>query len=1009
MDVKSAFLYGRIEEEVYLCQPSGFEDHDYPDKVYKVEKALYGLHQAPKAWYETLAKYHLDNRFCKGKIDQTCSSREKKRKKELCTEFEDKYIDEILRKFKYEDVKPVSTPMDKEKALLKDSYGDDVDVHLYRSMIGSLMYLTSSRPDTMFAVCTCAKFQVTPKVSHLHAVKRIFRYLKGHPKLGLWHPRDLSFDLVTYTNSDYAEASLDRKSTSRGCEAHHIWLSLILGKKMIKYELSNGLLSYSHNRPKPKTLIKLYTSHKSLMANLEFCDKHNMVVFLKKPQRSEDFHKIVDFLKASHIRTLDNGEIELNATVNGHDKTIIKASSRRHLKLADAKIFKQLALMGNIKRESRGFSRVETTLFPTMLVTEQVSQGEDEAITKEMHDGLGRATNTVSRLEAEEGISNISKTQTKATPSGPSSLRTSSEGGPGCHFTMRDSPVQDRPERLSNFPNEPPLGEGNTSQSEEGSIQLLELMDICTKLSDKVRHLENELTSTKAVYNKALVTLTKRVKKLEKKLNHKRRRVVIDSLEEEKASLDHEDSPKQERMIKEIDKEENVNLVKSSEQEEAHEIDEHIMDFSTTSPQTDDDETLAETLLNIKRSATKDKGKAIMQESESLKKIKKKEMMQISLDEEIAQRFYEEDTIDITRRFVPMESKGQAVDSKAGERSSKAGKSLKRSTEEELGQQQKVEEEISLQEDVVAKQDEKESSKWSQKDIPGQVLKSATATDTLIFNGFMYKGKMKRLILTQLNYKEGLEMERITPLDLLSMMKRQHALSHDPSLLLQATSTITSTINILAKGGMGAVGNVYSDGEDLWRSGITCDGCSKLINDIEAGKHDKLLFEMTNDDRIEIVDALGTICKSIHADNNNADVIPYKKESRESPSDPIFKFVDINTKSTSYTGAACASAKDQLKVNSNFRTLVADPVFGGVNISIPRKVVKKGRSSFAWCLIKVNSEADLIDIVTIGILSLSRYGFTKEIVRVEYEWRPLRCDICKKKKRKGKSKSTNGG
>nr|GEX73354.1 hypothetical protein [Tanacetum cinerariifolium] len=187
IDVKSTFLYGRIEEVIYVCQPPGFEDPDYLDK------------------------YLLDNGFRKGKIDQTLFIKRQKEdillvqvyvddiifgsaKKELCTKFEDKYVDEILRKFKYKDVKPASTPMNKEKALLKYSDGDDVDVHLYRSMIGSLMYLTSSRPDIMFDVCTCA-----------------------HSKLGLWYPKDSSFDLETYTDSDYAGASLDRKSTSRGC------------------------------------------------------------------------------------------------------------------------------------------------------------------------------------------------------------------------------------------------------------------------------------------------------------------------------------------------------------------------------------------------------------------------------------------------------------------------------------------------------------------------------------------------------------------------------------------------------------------------------------------------------------------------------------------------------------------------------------------------------------------------------------------------------------------------
>ncbi|GJS49989.1 putative ribonuclease H-like domain-containing protein [Tanacetum coccineum] len=269
MDVKSAFLYDKIEEEVYVCQPPGFEDPDFPDRVYKVEKALYGLHQAPRAWYETLSTYLLDNEFQRGKIDKTLFIKRVKcdillvqvyvddiifgsTKKSLCTEFEkmmhkkfqmssigeltfflglqvkqkndgiiisqDKYVTEILKKFDFTDIKTASTPMETQKPLLKDEYGKEVDVNLYRSMIGSLMYLTFSRPDIMFAVCACARYQVNPKVSHLHAVKRIFRYLKGQPKLGLWYPKDSLFNLVAYTNSDYAGASLDRKSTTGGCQ-----------------------------------------------------------------------------------------------------------------------------------------------------------------------------------------------------------------------------------------------------------------------------------------------------------------------------------------------------------------------------------------------------------------------------------------------------------------------------------------------------------------------------------------------------------------------------------------------------------------------------------------------------------------------------------------------------------------------------------------------------------------------------------------------------------------------
>ncbi|GKA23853.1 putative ribonuclease H-like domain-containing protein [Tanacetum coccineum] len=187
MDVKSAFLYGIIEEEVYVCQPPGFEDPEFSNKVYKVEKALYGLHQAPRAWYETLSTYLLENGFKRGTIDKTLFI---KKDKEILDEFYGG-AHFLLRV-------AASTPMKTNKALLKDEEDADVDAHLYRSMIRSLMYITTSRPDIMFAVYACARFQVTPKTSHLHAVKRIFRYLKGHPKLGLWYPRDLPFDLEAF-------------------------------------------------------------------------------------------------------------------------------------------------------------------------------------------------------------------------------------------------------------------------------------------------------------------------------------------------------------------------------------------------------------------------------------------------------------------------------------------------------------------------------------------------------------------------------------------------------------------------------------------------------------------------------------------------------------------------------------------------------------------------------------------------------------------------------------------
>ncbi|GJR92542.1 putative ribonuclease H-like domain-containing protein [Tanacetum coccineum] len=264
---------------------------------------------------------------------------------------QDKYVAKILRKFSFTDVKTVSTLMVTKKILLKDSYGDDVDVHLYR-------------------------------------------YLKGQPKLGLWYPRDSSFDLVAYSDSDYAGASLDRKST---IGAEYVAAASCCGQVL---RIQNQILDYGY----------ALTENPTIYVSL-----------------------IQQFWETATARTLDNGEIKITATIDGKVKIVTEASVRRHLKLEDSygisslpttEIIEQLSLMGNMKRASKGYTGVDIPLFPTMIVQGLVVQGKgsthpesvvpqprsptqtpvaDEATSTCVDVRNGGATTTVTGLEAGQG------------------------------------------------------------------------------------------------------------------------------------------------------------------------------------------------------------------------------------------------------------------------------------------------------------------------------------------------------------------------------------------------------------------------------------------------------------------------------------------------------------------------------------------------------------------------------------------------------------------------------
>ncbi|GJV67830.1 retrovirus-related pol polyprotein from transposon TNT 1-94 [Tanacetum coccineum] len=278
MDVKTAFLNGNLREEVYVSQPDGFVDKDNPNHVYKLKKALYGLKQAPRAWYDMLSSFLISQDFSKGSVDPTLFIRRDGKElllvqiyvddiifaastpelcdlfsKIMCSKFkmsmmgkisfllglhisqspggifinQSKYALESLKKYGFDSCDPVDTPMVEKSKLDEDKEGKAVDPSHYRGMIGTLLYLTASRPDLQFAICMCARYQARPTEKHLNAVKRIFRYLKGTVHRGLWYPKDSLIALIAFVDADHAGCQDTRRSTSGSMQ--------LLGDKLVSW------------------------------------------------------------------------------------------------------------------------------------------------------------------------------------------------------------------------------------------------------------------------------------------------------------------------------------------------------------------------------------------------------------------------------------------------------------------------------------------------------------------------------------------------------------------------------------------------------------------------------------------------------------------------------------------------------------------------------------------------------------------------------------------------------
>ncbi|GJU85299.1 putative ribonuclease H-like domain-containing protein [Tanacetum coccineum] len=343
MDVKSAFLYGTIDEEVYVTQPPGFVDPDHPKKVYKVVKALYGLHQAPRAWYATLSTFLEKHGYKRGTIDKTLfikrdkkdimlvqvyvddiifglpkdlglKVKQKQEKKAANLISQDKYVAEILKKFDLVNVKTAITPMETKVALTKDKEAVHVDV--------------------------------TPKTSHLNVVKRIFKYLKDKPNLGLWYPIESPFELEAFSDSDYGGSNLDRKSIIGiawicRCKAGFAEIVDFLRGSNLRYALSTNPTIYD-------SLVK-------------------------------------QFWQTATANTIADGTLELHASIDTTEYTITEASIRDKLHLEDAsgitmlpnnEIFEVMGQMGNMKRGFRGAPR---PLFPAMLLVATTNPNAEQS------------------------------------------------------------------------------------------------------------------------------------------------------------------------------------------------------------------------------------------------------------------------------------------------------------------------------------------------------------------------------------------------------------------------------------------------------------------------------------------------------------------------------------------------------------------------------------------------------------------------------------------------------
>nr|GEV38867.1 hypothetical protein [Tanacetum cinerariifolium] len=444
---------------------------------------------------------------------------------------QEKYVQDILHKFDLGNVRTATTPYEAQKPKPKSESNCPINVHLYRFMIGSLMYLTTLRSDIMFAVSACLRHQITPTASNLEAVKKIFKYLKGQPKLGLWYPKESPLVLEAYSDSDYAAAKSDRKSTTGGCQ--------FLGRRLILWQCKKQTIVATSSTEAEyvaaanccgqyQPSLKIIHQHKlstilqqSSMAALKYKEEHNKVGYVLKPTGSDDYHQIIDFLSASHIRAPESGPPAILATIDNTPDTISEVLVRSRLQLADDGCVTDIPI---------------TEIYSRMDALGYVTKGIETRVTKQY-----KVLVFSSKLFANMRINFAGNPM----PLLPTMLLQAAAGG-GAEVAAQDvphlvpAPDQSTPQLTT--PSRPPSLDPvapvleHDHRGVEDPITLTALSSVVSTLVQKVHSLEAELKDHKQLFKNVVGKLVKKVKSLKVKLKTKKRKMVVSDSDEEEGT-----------------------------------------------------------------------------------------------------------------------------------------------------------------------------------------------------------------------------------------------------------------------------------------------------------------------------------------------------------------------------------------------------------------------------------------------------------------------------------------